>query len=494
MKGAGVILILTLLLVNTIPLSAQTAIRHQVVPVVAPDSADIAYYSKKNWRHAGAQVFTINMGVWAFDRYIQNAEFARVDGHTIRENFRKGFLWDNDQMGTNMFLHPYHGSLYYNSARANGLNYWESGMFAAGGSLMWELFMENEYPSTNDVIATPIGGMVLGEVFHRTSDLIRDDRKTGQNRIWREVAAGIINPGNALVRLVNGDAYKKRATSGRQHGIPDLAVEISAGVRALEFEDPVIDKGIGAAVNINIDYGDRFNDGGEKPYDYFTFKTNLSIQASQPVLSQLNILGRLWVTELLNTKRDFINIGIYQHFDFYDSDTISAISHKIPYKFCTPASFGVGLMHKSSFSRHWILDSYAHLNGIILGGALSDYYNVYNRDYNLASGFSFKLGFNIGYKKLISLSANYETYKMFTWQGYAKDASVEEIDRRTGNYQGDHSQAMLHAVNSRLDLRLKDRLYLTGIVYTYSRDTNYRYHDDVYSLTSEGRLMLTYKF
>lgn len=30
---------------------------------------------------------------------------------------------------------------------------------------MWELFMECEYPSTNDIIATPIGGAALGEVF-----------------------------------------------------------------------------------------------------------------------------------------------------------------------------------------------------------------------------------------------------------------------------------------------------------------------------------------
>lgn len=476
------------------PLYSQMAIRHQVVPPVKPDSADITYYSKKNWAHAGLQVFGINMGVWAFDRYIQNADFAKINIHTVKENFRKGFLWDNDQMGTNMFLHPYHGSLYYNSARGNGFNYWQSGLFTFGGSFMWEVFMESEYPSTNDLIATPIGGAVLGEVFHRTSDLIRDDRKTGQNRIWREIAAGVVNPGQALVRLINGDAYKKRATSGRQHGIPDLAVEVSSGVRIIELEDPVIDKGIGAIVQLNIDYGDQFNDGGEKPYDYFTLRTKLSIQASQPVISQINILGRLWVTDLIDKKRSFVNIGVYQHYDYYDSDTISVISHKTPYKFCTPASFGVGMMHSSKFSSKWTLNSYAHFNGILLGGALSDYYAVHNRNYNLASGFSYKLGVNVAYKDIASLSINYEAYKMFTWKGYPKDVTMEEIDRRTGNYQGDHSQAILHAIHNKLDIKLKKQLYLTGQVYTYSRKTNYKYHPKVVSLTTEGSLMLSYKF
>jgi hypothetical protein len=85
--------------------------------------------------------------------------------HTIKKNLKGGFVWDNDQMGTNMFLHPYHGNLYYNSARSRGFNYWESGLFALGGSAMWELFMENEYPSINDIIATPIGGLSLGRCF-----------------------------------------------------------------------------------------------------------------------------------------------------------------------------------------------------------------------------------------------------------------------------------------------------------------------------------------
>lgn len=134
---------------------SQVAIHHQMATPKAADSLDIAFYAKKRGFQAGATVFGINMGVWAFDRYIRKADFAYINMHTIKDNFKHGFVWDNDAMQTNMFMHPYHGNLYYNSARSNGYNYWQSGLFAFGGSFMWEMAMENEFPSTNDIIATP---------------------------------------------------------------------------------------------------------------------------------------------------------------------------------------------------------------------------------------------------------------------------------------------------------------------------------------------------
>ena len=55
------------------------------------------------------------------------------------EKFKQGFVWDNDNLDTNMFFHPYHGNLYFNAARSNGYGFWQSGLFALGGSGLWEL-------------------------------------------------------------------------------------------------------------------------------------------------------------------------------------------------------------------------------------------------------------------------------------------------------------------------------------------------------------------
>lgn len=268
-------------------LSAQIGYIHNVVPSALPDSLDLAYYGKKYFGRSAATVVGLNLGVWAFDRYVRKQDYAYISLSTMKENLKHRFVWDNDNLGTNMFFHPYHGNLYFNAARSNGYNYWQSGLFALGGSAMWELFMESEYPSTNDIVATPIGGMALGETFYRTSDLILDDRAVGSERVGREIAAFIVSPMRGLTRILNGDAWKHRSSSGRQFGIPDVCIAISVGMRALEFKDDIFDKGLGIASEIAVEYGDRFNTEQEKPYDFFTMNVGLNLQKSQPILGRL---------------------------------------------------------------------------------------------------------------------------------------------------------------------------------------------------------------
>ena len=68
----------------------------------------------------------MNMAVWTFDRFLMNEDFAKINGHTIKQNFKTGPVWDTDKFSTNLVAHPYHGSLYFNAARSNGLNFWQS--------------------------------------------------------------------------------------------------------------------------------------------------------------------------------------------------------------------------------------------------------------------------------------------------------------------------------------------------------------------------------
>jgi len=485
----------SLLLLLSFYSSAQYSRDKRFFFTLPPDSADIQFYAPKKGPQAVATVFGINMGVWIFDRFIQKGDFAYINGHTIKENFRHGFIWDNDRMGTNMFLHPYHGSLYYNAARSNGYNYWQSGLFSLAGSGMWELFMECEYPSTNDIIATPLGGMVLGEVFYRASDLLLDDRAYGSERFGREAIAFMVSPMRGLTRIIHGDAWRKRATSGRQFGLPPVSIEVSAGIRVLELQDAVFDQGIGFGSEIRIEYGDKFEADRGKPYDYFSIKTNLNVQASQPVLGELSIIGRIVGKELLEKEKQTLSIGLYQHFDYYDSDTISDISFKTPYKFCTPASFGGGLFYRNETFKRGLMEGNFHLNGILLGASLSDYYRVDERNYNLANGLSTKVGFSYSsFNQKIRLGLNSQTYYMFTWKGYPEQMDWEHFNPKTLNAQGDRSRAQLYHSNIRIDYRLRKNFYLTGDFSSYVRRTYYKYFENVYSSTSESKLMLTYRF
>ena len=60
---------------------------------------------KHPWR-AAAETFGMNVGVWAFDRYVMNEDFAKISIGSIRRNIKHGFVWDNDQFSTNLFAHP----------------------------------------------------------------------------------------------------------------------------------------------------------------------------------------------------------------------------------------------------------------------------------------------------------------------------------------------------------------------------------------------------
>lgn len=473
---------------------SQFALHKQVVPTVLPDSIDKLHYSKKRGWQAAGTVFGLNMAVWGFDRYILDEEFAHINAKTIKNNFTNGFEWDNDQMGTNMFLHPYHGSLYFNAARSNGFNFWESGAFALGGSWMWEMFMENESPSINDIIATPVGGLAFGEVFYRTTDMILDDTRRGRNRVWREFSSFLIAPTRGISRLISGEAWKVRPTTGRQFGIPSISVEVSTGVRVLELQDEILDKGVGMATSISIEYGDKYDNDNIIPYDYFSFRTHLNIHSSQPVLGQINVIGRLWGVDAIDTKKHYLMFGVFQHFDYYDSDTISSVSNKIPYKFGTPASAGIGMYHRNKEFKNWAFESYAHLNAIFIGASLSDHYLVDMRNYNLGNGFGWKLGLNVAYKNMAALSWWYEGYRMFTWKGYPKGYDLSNAMRDGLNAQGDKSAATLNTSSMKLDIKMRNNIYLTTAVSGYRRSTRYKNFKNVYSLSGEGRLMLTYKF
>ena len=163
---------------------------------------------------AASEVFGVNMFVWSFNRFVSDAPFARINAHTMKTNLSTLPVWDTDKFSTNLVAHPYHGNLYFNAARSNGMNFWESIPFTFGGSLMWEYFMENELPSVNDLFATTFGGAELGEITFRLSDLVFDNRKTGFPRVVREVAGGILSPMRALNRVITGEAWHYRPIKG----------------------------------------------------------------------------------------------------------------------------------------------------------------------------------------------------------------------------------------------------------------------------------------
>lgn len=491
---AGCLPVIILAALNSADAFSQIPIRIRVTEEIPPDSADVERLSKKHFWRASAEVVGFNLGLWAFDRYVQHGDYAYISLNTIKTNFKVGFKWDNDKLGTNTFSHPYNGSIFYNAARSNGFNFWQSELFAIGGSGMWELFMEREYPSTNDFIATPIGGAALGEIFFRASDAVLDDRKRGADRAAREIACFIIDPMRGINRIVTGDAWKVRPTRGRLFGQPNFALRASIGWKALQYNGHFRDVHQGLGIQIDAEYGDRFEVKSSSPYDYFTFKGQLQVMKTQPLLTQIEIKGRLLARELFDNHRSQGSIGLYQHFDFYDSDTISNIN-KVPFKLGIPASLGVGFMFRDVERRHFTFDCFAHANGIILGSILSDHYTTDDRNYNWASGFSLKGGVNfVFHKNRLALSLSHNYYRLFTWIGYKYGTDLRVVNFRELNVMGDKSVASLNMTEFRADWRIWRHLYATLLFTNYFRSSHYRDFFPVKTNSSALSLMASYKF
>ena len=409
-----------------------------------------------------------------------------------------------------MFAHPYHGSLYFNAGRANGFNFWQSELFALGGSAMWELFMESEYPSKNDIIATPIGGAALGEVFYRTSDLMLDNRTSGGERFGREALSFLLSPMRGLTRILTGEAWERKPVAGNEFGSPPYQLDVSLGTRLLTSHDNDRLLKAGASARIDLEYGDRYA-SSRKPYDYFSLLTELNVMKTQPVFSRVEIIGSLFTKEVIDTKRCNLTLGLYQHFDFFDSDTIRTDYTPgvlepcvVPYKLGTPASAGGGIMFGCQLPR-FTLHVAGHVNGILLGGVLSDFYRFYHRNYNWGSGFSAKLKLKGSVcDDKISFSLNNQFYRLHSrndWysdKGYSPNPADPPVD-----VEGDSSRGTFYHLEGQIDYKVWNNLSLTARCDWFRRSTLYNRSVEISSsLSAYGffidskqlsfQLMLTY--
>ena len=444
------------------------------------------------------EVTGINAFVHLFDRFVLAEDFAKTNLHTWHHNFKNGFVWDNDQFSTNLFAHPYHGNLYFNAARSQGLSFWQSAPYAVGGSLMWEFLGEIEPPAINDLIATSMGGICIGEVTHRISDLVLNDRSRGFRRFLREATATIIDPMKGLNRILSGKAWKVKGGSSNaaQEGRYPVDFSITAGNRYLADDGALFRGEHNPYVNLYLEYGDPLNsDGGQgKPYDFFDAEVAFGMSSNQPLINQLRLLGRLWSAPMFEGRQLRAEVGFYQHFNYYDSKPVKDGTSLTPYRISEAASVGPGIIFQmpqvGSLSR---LEQRFFLSGILLGGTKSDYYNIIDRDYNMGSGFSLKSKTHMemrGFGRFI-LHAQY--YHLYTWKGY-ENKDLSTVDPLYLNAQGDRGNAGLLVVNPILEIDLDRKWSLSTHAAYYIRNTHYKYYDDVHAQTFELRAGLTCHF
>ncbi len=302
---------------------------------------------------------SLNLSLGSFN-FLLGSEFARIGPATISRNFERGWATDADGFITNMFAHPFHGSIYYNLTRSSGYNYWVSLGVAAIGSWQWEFFMENEPPAFNDWIMTSLGGSIIGEVFYNLSNLIIDESSVGMERFWRELGAGIFNPGRLFNRLITGKTsrvtnyklYKKNALRGE---IAFGGNNVSDGVRLEKGEkNPML--------TVEFIYGRIFKKSTLRPFDFFRITSAINF-SKQPIIGQLRITNVFSGRNKKISNQKELFYGVWGNYDYLQNNIYQIGG----------VSVGIGAGYSTHISKNIQFVTLMNTGPILMGGANSEY-------------------------------------------------------------------------------------------------------------------------
>jgi hypothetical protein len=351
------------------------------------------------------EVMAINIFVWAMGQYPLDGEWTYINLDTMQHNLRYWFEWDPNYFNNNFIAHPYHGSLYYNAGRTNGLDYWGSSLLAFAGSFTWEVFMEHHRPSISDLAMTTTGGMFLGETLFRYSSLVLDDSATGFNRVWREIVGGLLNPIRGFNRLVFGDTGTTRSSHNQLRAPVSGWIHVTGSGTSLSSE--LADAKAGGGAELILVYGKPF-EGREvkKPFDYFPLQFNLR-KMSDKTYFNIYAYGLLTGKNLSSKESQKHLIGVFQHYDFINLEIIKLGG----------TSFCGGIISNFQLSQKVSLATLAHFGWMMMGASNNEYVVEDLRDYNYGMGYTAKLDAGLDFQKFGNLLIRWAHYRIFTLEG-----------------------------------------------------------------------------
>lgn len=142
------------------------------------------------WQHA----FSLEDG----DRNMEHLR-AAYTRPPVFDPDRHPFEWDGDRWEINFFGHGLMGSELYLRARQCQHGFAASLAFTAVGSIVWEYGIEvwNSRPSANDLIWTPLGGALIGELRFVTWELA-----ASLSPVARGIVRAVVDPFGELERAL----------------------------------------------------------------------------------------------------------------------------------------------------------------------------------------------------------------------------------------------------------------------------------------------------
>ncbi len=275
--------------------------------------------------------------------------------------------------------------------------------------------MEIEPPALNDWVMTSYGGSMLGEMFYRFSNLIIDESATGSERFWRELGAGIFNPGRLFNRLITGKTSRvtNEKLYERQPFVGELAIGGNNVAEGTDFKNG--DRNL--MITAEIIYGRLFERTSYKPFSFFRFNGSFNFAGEQPLIGQLRVENILTGKSFKMRSGRFL-YGVFGHYDFLNNSVYEIGA----------ASVGLSMGYRSAKNKKVQFIGLLHGSLVLMGGANSDYVPKVEfldsaRTYNMGPGASAKLETFLRFP-FGAISLDYSFWWIHTWDGAMGDEFI----------------------------------------------------------------------
>ncbi|MGN0728230.1 DUF3943 domain-containing protein [Treponema sp.] len=376
-------------------------------------SGNMELDTEKHYFVAAGGMMLTNLVIGGWNRFgPAQAGWAQVYWDDIKDPLGKEIKFDRDWYWTNFVLHPYQGGLYYLAARNSNLNCLESLAVSAVGSFIWEYFFETNSPSTNDLVYTPIGGFITGEMLYRLGL-----EAAARGHTFLSYTA---NP----LRLYT-DPVLKRPPQGPSGLLQDFSVKAGFGLAFANtwLKDPYDDCSeffpSYGFLGLDVVYSDPYGHDSNSPYSQF----ELSIQGAAGIGSgegadstEEKIMYSISIFSngmLLSRSLDFgekydTTFGLVLEYDF------------MWHSFMEFSSIAPGVAFKQRiYGKNGVVEWQSHIAGIIMGTA--DYYYLRRGVFPKPDYVSCDYGYTTGAEIVEKFAYKHDSGLVFDWtvHGYA---------------------------------------------------------------------------